>query len=177
MLVPMLITTQQETLDFSTTLFTRVKSLKSDPDWQSYRALAGSPFESSDSDSDSDGDDDAMSLGSSDLFSNDVSLVSEGITTLDINALGLVFMAKEDLLTTEAVATFAQQAEGLRAPRYHQDDRSCGRPNQKCYAQQEHVAFQSDGPTDETLVREFPQDIGLWADMSDSSGPKVSKRK
>ena len=177
MLVPMLITTQQETRDFSTPWFTRVKSLKSDPDWQSYRALAGSPFESSDSDSSSDGDDDAMSLGSSDLFSNDVSLVSEGITTLDINALGLVFMAKEDLLTTEAVATFAQQAEGLRAPRYHQDDRSCGRPNQKCYAQQEHVAFQSDGPTDETLVREFPQDIGLWADMSDSSGPKVSKRK
>ena len=171
----MLITTQQETRDFSTPWFMRVKSLKSDPDWQSYRALAGSPFESSDSDSSSDGDDDAMSLGSSDFFSNDVSLVSEGITTLDINALGLVFMAKEDVVTTEAVATFAQQAEGLRAPPYHQGGRSCGRPNQKHCAQQEHVAFQSDGPTDETLVGRFPQDIGLWAAVSDTSGPKVSK--
>ena len=162
----MLITIQQETR----TWFTRVlKSDVSDPEyWQSYRALAGSPFESSDSDS-SDCDDDTMSLGSSDLFSTDVSRVSE-----ETNALGLVFM--EDILATKAVATLAQQAEGLRAPRNHQGGRSCGRPNQKYHAQQEYVAFQSDGPADETLVREFPQVIGLWADMSDSSGPKVSKR-
>ena len=119
-----------------------------------------------------------MSLGSSDPFYNDVALISEGLKTLDIietNALGLVFI-EEEVLATEAVATLTQQAEGLRAPRYHQDDRSCGRPNQKCYAQQEYVPFQSDGPTDETLVRGFPQDIGLWADVSDTSGPKVSKR-
>jgi hypothetical protein len=170
----MLITTQQETREFTRV---KLKSDVSDPEyWQSYRALAGSPFESSDSDSSSDGDDDAMSLGSSDLFSNDVSLVSEGITTLDINALGLVFMAKEDVFTTEAVATLAQQAEGLRAPRYHPGGRSCDRPNQKHHAQQEYMAFQSDGPTDETLVRRFPQDIGLWAAVSDDTDPKVSKR-
>ena len=95
---------------------------------------------------------------------------------METNALGLVFMEEEEILATEVVATLAQQAEGLRAPHYHQDDRSCGRPNQKCYALQEHVPFQSDGPTDETLVCGFPQDIGLWADVSDTSGPKVSKR-
>jgi hypothetical protein len=95
---------------------------------------------------------------------------------MESNALGLVFIAKENVLATEAVATFAQQAEGLRAPRYHQDDRSCGRPNQKHHAQQGRVAFQSDGPADETLVRGLPQDIGLWTDVSDDSGPKVSKR-
>jgi hypothetical protein len=119
-----------------------------------------------------------MSLGSSDL-SNEISLISEGLKTLEItdNALGLVFFSnlKEDILATEAVATLAQQAEGLQAPPYHQDGRGCGRPNQKYYALQEHVAFQSDSPTDETLVGRFPQDIGLWADVSDSPGPKVSK--
>jgi len=117
-----------------------------------------------------------MSLGSSDL-SNEISLISEGLKTLEItdNALGLVFFSnlKEDILATEAVATLAQQAEGLQAPPYHQDGRGCGRPNQKYYALQEHVAFQSDSPTDETLVGRFPQDIGLWADVSDSPGPKV----
>jgi hypothetical protein len=194
-----LITIQQDARDFPTTWFSPVKSnsLKSDPfsfdlgvtrsveDWQRHRSLAGSPFESSDSDSDSDCDD-AISLGSSDLsptiheapFSGDVSLVSEGIGTLNImasNALGLIFMPKEEVLATDAVATLAQQAEGLRAPPYHQGDRSCGRPNQKHYAQREHVASQSDGPTDETLVGRFPQDIGLWADVSDDTGPKVSK--
>jgi hypothetical protein len=184
----MLITTQQETRDFPTTWCSPVKSiynLKSDfspfdvtPSPEYYRSLAGSPFDSSDSDSSSEGDDDDDSFGSSDLPCKDVSLVSEGIGTLNImesNALGLVFLPKEDVLATEAVATLAQQAEGLGAPRYHQDDRSCGRPNQKYHAQQEHVAFQSDGPTDETLVGRFPQDIGLWTDVSDDTGPKVSK--
>ncbi|KAF8497133.1 hypothetical protein F5888DRAFT_1803725 [Russula emetica] len=178
----------EETRDFptSTWLWRPVKpdNLKTDPSpfnvsqssgyWQHDRSLAGSPFDSSDSDSSSDSDD-VISLGSSDL-STDASLVSEDLKTLDImgsNALGLVFMSKEDILATEAVATLAQQAEGLRAPRHHQDDRSCGRPNQNHHAQQEHVAVQSDGPTDETLVRKFPQDIGLWADVSDSSGPKM----
>jgi len=177
----------EETRDFptSTWLWRPVKpdNLKTDPSpfnvsqssgyWQHDRSLAGSPFDSSDSDSSSDSDD-VISLGSSDL-STDASLVSEDLKTLDImgsNALGLVFMSKEDILATEAVATLAQQAEGLRAPSYHQDDRSCGRPNQKHYAQQEHVASQSDGLTDETLVGRFPQDIGLWADVSDSSSPK-----
>lgn len=184
----MLITTQQETRDFPTTWCSPVKStynLKSDfspfdvtPSPEYYRSLAGSPFDSSDSESSSDCDDDAISLVSSDL-SKDVSLISEGLETLDImesNALGLVFISKEDVLATEAVATLAQQAEGLQAPPYHQDDRGCGRPNQKYHAQQEHIAFQSDGPTDETLVGRFPQDIGLWTDVSDGTGPKVSKR-
>ena len=163
----MLITIQQETREFT---HVKLKSDVSDPEyWQSYRALAGSPFESSDSDSSSDGDDDTMSLGSSDPFSNDVSF-----DVMETNALGLVFM--EDIFATEAVATLAQQAEGLRAPRYHQGGRSCDRPNQKHHAQQEYMAFQSDGPTDETLVRRFPQDIGLWAAVSDDTDPKVSKR-
>jgi hypothetical protein len=193
----MLITTQQEASDFPATWLSPIKqNLKLDPSpfdvdvtqspeyWQRIRSLAGSPF---DSDSSSDCDD-AASLGSLDLsstiretpFSEEMSLVSEGIGTLNImesNALGLVFMSEEDVLATEAVATLAQQAEGLRAPRYHQDDRSCGRPNQKHHAQQEYVAFQSDGPTDETLVRGFPQDIGLWADVNDDTGPKVSKQE
>jgi hypothetical protein len=185
MFVPMLITIQQEIRDFPTTWFSPVKAeshnLKSDvsqnPEyWQSYRALAGSPFESSDSDSSSDCEDDALSLRSSVPLSNDVSLLSEGLKTLDVmetNALGLVFMEED---ATEAVATYAQQAEGLRAPHYHQDGRSCGHPNQNYCAQKEHVAFQSDGPTDETLVCRFPQDIRLWADVSDDTGPKVSKR-
>jgi hypothetical protein len=140
-----------------------------------WRSLAGSPFDSSDSDSSSECDDDAMSLGYS-PFSEDVSLISEGIGTLSItasNALGLT-LYKEEALATEAVATFAQQAEGLRAPHYHQDDRSCGRPNQECHAQREHAVFQTDGPTDETLVCGFPQDIGLWGDVSDHASPKVS---
>lgn len=144
----MLITTQQESRDFPTTWFSLVKSthsLKSEPSpfdvTQSPeydRSLAGSPFDSSDSDSSSEGDDDDDSFGSSDLSCKDMSLVSEGIGTLNImesNALGLVFLPKEDFLATEAVATLAQQAEGLRAPRHHQDDRSCGRPNQKNHAQ------------------------------------------
>ena len=173
----MLITIQQETGDISATGFWPVKSDISESleFWQGYRALAGSPFESEGSDSSSDCEDDTMSVGSSDPPSNDVSLLSEGIATLGIletNALGLVFME----VATGAVATFAQQAEGLRAPRNHQDDRSCGRPNQKHHAQQEHVAFQSDSTTDETLVRGFPQAIGLWATVSDDPGPKVSKR-
>ena len=128
-----------------------------------------------------------MSLGSSDSsstigeapFSKDLSLISEGIGTLNImesNALGLVFMSKEDFFATEAVATLTQQAEGLKAPLNHQDDRSCGRPDQKYHALQEHVAIQSDGPTDEALVRRFPQDTGLWGDVSNSPGPEVSKR-
>jgi hypothetical protein len=187
----MLITTQQENRDFPTAWVSTVKSLKSDPspfdaipNPEYYRSLAGSPFDSSDSDSSSDCDDDAMSLGSSDLsstiredpISKDISLVSEGPNTLmESNALGLVFNSQEDVFATEAVATLAQQAEGLRAPQNHQDDRSYGRPNQKYNAQQVYVAFQSDGPTDETLVCRFPQDIGLWSDVSDSSGPKVSK--
>lgn len=196
----MLITTpQQEAHNFPTTwpLPVNVKSnfhsLKTDASLSNvtqnpeyWRSLAGSPFES-DSDSSSDDEDDAMSLESSDLssaigevpFSKDVSLISEGIGTLNImesNALGLVFMSEEDVSATETVATLAQQAEGLRAPHYHQDDRSCGRPDQKHDAQLGHVAFQSDGPTDDTLVGRYPQDIGLWNDMSDSFGPKVSKR-
>ena len=189
----MLITIQQETRDFPTTWLSPVKSqsqnLKSDPSpfdvnqsadyWQSYRSLAGSPFDSSDSDSSSDCEDDTISLGSSDSLSKDVSLISEGIGTLDImgsNALGLVFMSEEEVFEPKAIATSTPQAEGLQAPRNHQDDRSCGRPNQKCHAQQEHVVFQSDGPADEALVRRIPQAIGLWTDVSDTSGPNVSKR-
>jgi hypothetical protein len=151
----MLITTQQEARDFPATWLSPIKqNLKLDPSpfdvdvtqspeyWQRIRSLAGSPF---DSDSSSDCDD-AASLGSLDLsstiretpFSEEMSLVSEGIGTLNImesNALGLVFMSEEDVLATEAVATLAQQAEGLRAPRRHQDVRNCGRPNQKHHAQ------------------------------------------
>ena len=149
--------TQQEARDYPTRLSpVKSHSMKSDSSpfdviqspeyWQCHRSLAGSPFTSSDSDSSSECDDDAMSLGSSDLsstireapFSKDVSLVSEGLKTLDImgtNALGLVFLSKEEVLATEAVATLAQQAEGLQAPRNHQDDRSCGRPNQNYHAQ------------------------------------------
>ena len=189
----MLISTQQGDRDFLTFRLSPVNFKSNSSPFDAtqspeycYRSLAGSPFDSSDSDSSSDCDDDVISLGSSDLssttrealFSKDVSLVSEGIGTLNLmesNALGLVFISNEDNLATEAVATSAQQAEGLRAPRNHQGGRSCGRPNQKYHAQQGYVAFQSDGPTDETLVRRFPQDIGLCADMSDPSGPKVSK--
>ena len=190
------ITIQQEAQDFPVTWLSPLKSnnFKSDhcpfdvgvtQSVEYWRSLAGSPFDFSDSDSSSECDDDAMSLGSSNLslttreapFSGDVSLISEGIGTLSVtenNALGLILMSKEDFLATEAVATFAQQAEGLRAPRNHQDDRSCGRPNQEYHAQQLHAVFQSDGPTDETLVRGFPQDFGLGADVSDDTGPKVS---
>ena len=191
-------TPQQDAHNFPTTwpLPVNVKSnshsLKSDSSLSNvthnpeyWRSLAGSPFEP-ESDSSSDDEDDAMSLGSSDLsstigetpFSKDLSLISEGIGTLNImesNVLGLVFMSEEDVFATEAVATFAQQPEGLRAPTNHQDDRSCGHPNQKHRAQLGHVAFQSDGPADNTLVGRFPQDIGLWSDMSDPSVPKVSE--
>ena len=191
----MLITIQQEAQDFPVTWLSPLKSnnFKSDPcpfdvgvqSVEYWRSLAGSPFDSSDSDSSSECDDDAMSLGSSDLslitreapFSGDVSLISEGIGTLSIitsNALGLI-MSNEDVLETKAIATSTSQAESLRAPSDHQDDRSCGRPSQKHYAQREHVAFQLDGPTEDTLVDRFPQDIGPWADVSDDLGPKVSK--
>ena len=119
-----------------------------------------------------------MSLVSSDL-SNDIYLISEGLKNLEImesNALGLVFFSDEEVLETKAIATSTPQAESLRAPPYHQDDRSCGRPTQKYHVQQEHAAFQLDGPTGDTLVGRFPQDIGQWADVRDDTGPKVSKR-
>src|SRR6266403_1220062 len=151
----MLIAVQQEAPD-SPTWHSPVKShgVKSEPstfttitqsyeDWQHSRSLAGSPFSS---DSDSSSDDDAMSVVSSDLstmressFSKYVSLVSESIKTLDIdierNALGLVFISEQEVLATAEVATSIPQAESLRAPRNHQDDHSCGRPDQKRHAQ------------------------------------------
>ena len=186
-----LITTQQEAQDFPIWL-SPLKSNKSPFDVgithsvEHWRSLAGSPFDSSDSDSSSECDDDTMSLDSSDLtmreapFSGDVSLISEGIGTLNImpsNALGLVFISMEDVLETKAIATSTPQAESLRAPTNHQDDPSCGRPTQKHYAQREHVAFQLDGPTEDTLVDRFPQDIGMWEDVGDDIGPKVSKAR
>ena len=148
--------------------------------WQHQRTLAGSPFDSSDSDTSSDCDDDTLSVASLDLLPTvrgplfkDESLVDwEGIEMLESNALGLVFIYEDD---TKAVTTFTQQAESLRAPRHHQDDRSCGHPNQKHHALQERLAFQSDGPTDETLARRFPQDIGLRGEVSDLPGSMVSK--
>ncbi|KAI0272143.1 hypothetical protein BGY98DRAFT_1002486 [Russula aff. rugulosa BPL654] len=112
-------------------------------------ALAGSPFESSDSDSSSDGDDDTMSLGSSDLFSNDVSLVSE-----ESNRPWSSFHGRH---SCNRSGCHVSPAGGrLAGPSNHQGGRSCDRPNQKYHAQQE-----------------FPQDIGLWAAVSDTSGPKV----
>src|SRR6266478_4433837 len=142
----MLIAVQQEAPD-SPTWHSPVKShgVKSEPstfttitqsyeDWQHSRSLAGSPFSS---DSDSSSDDDAMSVVSSDLstmressFSKYVSLVSESI-----KALGLVFISEQEVLATAEVATSIPQAESLRAPRNHQDDHSCGRPDQKRHAQ------------------------------------------
>ncbi len=127
-----------------------------------------------------------MSLVSSDVssairgapFSEDVSLISQGFETLNImegNALGLVFMSKEEALEAKAIATSTPQAKSLRAPRNHQDDPNCGRLNQIHHAQQERPAFQSDGPADDALAGRFPQDVSLWADVSDDSGPKVSK--
>ena len=186
--------------EFSTSWPSSVKphDLKSDPIpfdttqsaeyWQRYRSLAGSPFDSSDSDSSSDCGDDALSVLSLNLppvfhkspLSKDVSLIDwEDIETPEImgsNALGLIFMSGEDVFEAKEVPTFTQQAESLRAPRNHQDVRSCDRPDQKHQMLQEHLAFQSDSPTDETLVRKFPQDIGLPSDVSDSFGSKVSKR-
>ena len=151
--------------------------------WQQYRSLAGSPFDSSDSESDSDCDDDALSVASLNLSSTiyetplfkDVDC--EGIGTLEImesNALGLIFISEGDGLEAKDVTTITPQAESLRTPRHHQDARSCDRPDQNNQAQQEHLAFQSDGPTDETLVRRFPQDIGMQGDVSDAPGSKVS---
>jgi hypothetical protein len=99
----------------------------------------------------------------------------EGIEMLESNALGLVFIYEDDDLDTKAVTTFTQQAESLRAPLNHQDGRSCDRPNQKYHAQQVRMAFQPDGPTDDTLVSRFPQDIGLRGEVSDLPGSMVSK--
>jgi len=181
---------QQEACDFPTTWLSTFKShdLKSDSStfniqdtqsleyWQRHRSL--SPFDSSDSDSSSDSEDDVVSLRSSDQVRKDASLISEGTRTLNImesNALGLVFMYEEEDLETKAIATSTLQAESLRAPTNHQDDRSCGRPTPKYHALQEHVAFQLDGTTKDTLGGRFPQDIGLWADISDDTGPEVSK--
>jgi hypothetical protein len=114
------------------------------------------------------------SSGRQSPFGKDVSLIDwEGVETT--NALGLVFTSGEDAAEAKEVTTFTPQAESLRAPRRHQDARSCGRPDQNHHAQQEHLAFQSDGPTDETLARRIPQDIGLPGDVSDSSAPEVSK--
>jgi hypothetical protein len=193
----MLIATQQEAGDLPTTWVSPTKShnLKSDfstfditqsPEyWQRLRSLAGSPFDS-DSDSSSDCEDDAVSLVSSDVssivcgapFSKDVSLIPQGFETLNImegNALGLVFMSKEEVLEAKAIAMSTPQAKSLRAPRDHQDDHNCGRPNQNHHAQQERPAFQSDGSADDALAGRFPQDVSLWVDVSDDAGPKVSK--
>ena len=148
--------------------------------WQHQRTLAGSPFDSSDSDTSSDCDDDTLSVASLDLLPTvrdplfkDGSLADwEGIEMLESNALGLVFIYEDD---TKAATTFTQQAESLRAPRYHQDVRSCDRPDQKHLAQQERLAFQTDSAADETLVRRFQQDIGLRGEVSDFPGSTVSK--
>ena len=151
--------------------------------WEHYRSFAGSPFDESDSESDSDCGDDALSVASLNLSStiHETPLVKdvdcEGIGTPEImgsNALGLIFISEGDGLEAKDVTTITPQAESLRTPRNHQDARSCDRPDQNNQAQQEHLAFQSDGPTDETLVRRFPQDIGLQGDVSDSPGSKVS---
>lgn len=94
---------------------------------------------------------------------------------LESNALGLVFIYEDDDLDTKAATTFTQQAESLRAPHYHQDDRSCDRPDQKHHAQKERLVFQTDSPADETLACRFPQDIGLRGEVSNFPGSMVSK--
>ncbi|KAH9999026.1 hypothetical protein BJV77DRAFT_978529 [Russula vinacea] len=145
--------------------------------WEHYRSFAGSPFDSSDSESDSDCGDDALSVASL-TYSLFKDVDCEGIGTPEImgsNALGLIFISEGDVLEAKDVTTITPQAESLRAPRSHQDARSCDRPDQNNQAQQVRPAFQSDGPTDETLARRFPQDIGMQGDVSDSPGFKVSQ--
>jgi hypothetical protein len=154
---------------------------------QDHGSRAGTPFgsDSSDSDCSSDSDDDTLFEVAANLpltvleplFSNDVFRFDwEGIESIgESNALGLEFMFKGPVLEAQAVATSTPQAESLRAPPYHQDARSCGRPNYKHQAHQAHSAPQPDSPANETLAGGRPQDIGLQDEVSDGSGLNVSR--
>jgi hypothetical protein len=155
---------------------------ESSEDWQG-QSRAGSPLESDSSDSDcsSDSGDDPCEVAANPsptilepLFPSYVfSFDFEAIESIgQSNALGLEFMSEGLVLEAQAVATSNPQAESLRAPPYHEDARSCDRPDQK---HQAHSAPQPDGPAIETLVGGRPQDIGLQDEVSDASGLNVSR--
>jgi hypothetical protein len=148
---------------------------ESPEDWQD---------ESSDSDSSSDSEDGSLLEVSANLSSTTLEPSSpkngslfywESPPIAESNALGLIFTSEAVVLKAQGVATSTPQAESLRAPPHHQDARSCDGPSQKHQAQREHLTPQPDSPADDTLAGERPQDICLRADVSDTSGPKVSR--
>jgi hypothetical protein len=140
--------------------------------------------ESSDSDCSSDSEDGSLLEVSVNLSSTTLEPSSpkygslfcwEGPPIAESNALGLIFTSEAVVLKAQGVATSTPQAESLRAPPHHQDARSCDGPSQKHQAQREHLAPQPDSPADDTLAGRRPQDICLRADVSDASGPEVSR--
>ena len=151
-------------------------------DLQASRLTSGSPFESSDSDSCSDSDDDTLSVVSAREWSHPGDICPVDWSDIgnpagvEENALGLVFSPQACTFEARAIATLIPQARNLRAPRYHQDVRSCDRPNRDCHSHQKHAATQSYVPANDTLVEGSPQDTGLRGDVSDASVLKVSQQ-
>jgi hypothetical protein len=146
----------------------------------------GTPFESEPSDSDcsSDSGDDplfevAANPSSTVLSSRDVLHFdwegTEVPATRQSNALNLVCMLDDVDLEAQTVATSDTQVESLRTPPIHQGARSIERPNQKNQERQERLVPQFESSANELLVGGCPQDICLRADVSDSSGLKVSR--
>ncbi|KAI9511467.1 hypothetical protein F5148DRAFT_1170669 [Russula earlei] len=148
--------------------------------WKYNRSRVGSPFDSSDSDSSSDSGDDTSSVNLSLTDHNPAfsrNLLDRGSTTIrtitESNALGLVITSESDFPNTRAISTSRPQAESLRVPHHHQDNRSCDCSIKGHHERHERLAHQPNSPADETLASERPQDICLQRDESNTSGPKM----
>ncbi|KAH9965401.1 hypothetical protein BC827DRAFT_854389 [Russula dissimulans] len=104
------------------------------------RPFAGGPFQASASDSSWDMGDDTSSVESEDLtstfnepcFPGSISPLNRGgieiVAVVGSNALGLEFTSEVDdvlRLESKVIPTSRPQAESLRAPHSHQDNRSC----------------------------------------------------
>ena len=169
-----------------------LQALKSIPDpfevlsihdpWEIYTR---SPLESPESESDSGSDDGSISPISShspteQYLSGEMPVdwgATETFARLADNFLGLHFAPPQTHAGARAIATTTPQARSLRAPDYHQDVRSRGRPNQKCHALQRRAAPQSYATANKTLVGWCPQDTGLQDGVSNASNPKVREQK
>ena len=143
-----------------------------------------SPLEPSESESDSGSEDGSISPISSrspteQYLSGEMHVdwgATETFAGLADNFLGLHFASSQTRAGARAVATTSPQARSLRAPPYHQDVCSCGRPKPKCHAPRREATLRSYA-TPKTLVGECPQDTGLQDGVSNASNPKVREQK
>ncbi|KAI0262253.1 hypothetical protein BC834DRAFT_403917 [Gloeopeniophorella convolvens] len=92
---------------------------------------------------------------------------------MEPNALGLgcVPFYETHPVESQAFATPSSQAESLRAPQDHQNDRSRNRSDQKHRSQRHVIALPSEDAASGTLVLECLQDITLRGGVDAARGP------